>query len=304
MSLQASALRAAMSLVGGLLTNGGEPPELREKIENYCKRMPPPPEEANFEPISISGVPAWWVTMPESDPNKVLMYLHGGGYMFGSTMSTHKDLVWRLAQSARCRVLSVDYRLCPEHPFPAGWDDAFTAYQWLLDRYDPRALAIAGDSAGGGLTFGTLQRIRDEGLPVPAAAVGLSPWTDMACTGESLVTNVEKDNLIPGDAIHEGVPYILADDHDPCNTYASALYGDQTGMPPTLLQVGSDEVLLDDSRRLARKMEEAGVPVVLDIWSQMPHVWQVMSMILPEGKLAVERIGIFLRGHMRSVPRD
>jgi acetyl esterase/lipase len=302
MSLQASALRAAMGLVGGMMTNSGEPPELREKIDNYCKRMPPPPDESSYEPISIGGVPAWWVTMPESDPNKVLLYLHGGGYMFGATMTTHKDLVWRLAQAARCRVLSVDYRLAPEQPFPAGWDDCFSVYQWLLDHYDPRGLAVGGDSAGGGLTFGTLQRVRDQGLPLPAAAVGLSPWTDLACTGESLVTNLEKDSLIPGDAIHEGVPYILQD-MDPYNTYASPLYGDQRGMPPTLIQVGSDEVLLDDSRRLARRMEEAGVPVVLDVWNQMPHVWQVMSTMLPEGRVAVERIGIFLRGHMRSMAR-
>ena len=299
MSLQADALNLMMGMVGGMMTGGAEPPALREKIHGMCERMPAPPPEAEYREDEIGGVPVFWVKMPQSDPQKVLMYLHGGGYMFGGTMSTHKDLVWRLAKEAKVTVCSVEYRLAPEHKFPEGLDDCVTVYRWLTEHFNPRSLAIAGDSAGGGLTFGSLQRIKAEGLPMPAAAVGLSPWTDLACTGESLVTNCAKDKLIPGDAIHEGVEYIMGD-QDPTNPFASPLYGEQDGMPPTLIQVGSEEVLLDDSRRLARKMEAAGVPVVLDIWNKMPHVWQVMSMFLPEGKMAVQRIGIFLRGHMRA----
>ena len=301
MSIQASAVNKFMGVFGSMLVNSGEPPELREKIHGASKRMPPPPKEAVYEEVRIAGgVPAYWVSMPNVDRKKVLLFIHGGGYMFGGTMFTHKDMVWRLSKAANCQVLSVDYRLAPEHPYPAAQDDCFAAYRCLIERFNPKSIAIAGDSAGGGLTFATLLRIKDEGLPIPAAVVGMSPWTDLACTGESVVTNASKDVLIPGEGIKEGIPYILGN-ADPLHPYASPLYGDFTGCCPALIQVGSEEVLLDDSRRLAQKMEASGVPVVLDIWSKMPHVWQVMSMILPEGKIAIDRIGVFLRGHMRSV---
>jgi acetyl esterase/lipase len=300
MSLQASAMNQLMRLFGSVLLSEGEPHKLREKIHKSTDRMPAPPREAVYEQTLIDGdIPAYWVSMPDVDRKKVLMYLHGGGYMFGGSVITHKDLLWRLSQAAQCPVLSVDYRLAPEHPFPAAWDDAIRAYRWLLERFPSQGIAIAGDSAGGGLTFATLLRARDEGLAIPAAVVGLSPWTDLACTGESVVTNAAKDVLIPGDRIKEGTAYIL-NGADPTDPYASPLYGDYTGCCPALLQVGSEEVLLDDSRRLAYKLEASGIPVVLDVWSKMPHVWQVMAMILPEGKAAIDRIGVFLRGHMRS----
>ncbi len=303
MSLQASALNQMMRLFGSILSSGSEPLELREKLHKASERMPAPPREAIYEEIRVAGnIPAYWVSMPGADRNKVLMYLHGGGYMLGGTMLTHKDLVWRLSKAAQCPVLSVDYRLAPEDPFPAAQDDAIRAYQWLLERFSPKGIAIAGDSAGGGLTFATLLRARDEGLPVPAAVVGLSPWTDLACTGESVVTNAAKDSIIPGDGIKEGAGYVL-NGADPTNPYASPLYGDYTDCCPALIQVGSEEVLLDDSRRLAYKMEASGIPVVLDVWNKMPHVWQVMAMLLPEGRVAIDRIGVFLRGHMRSVTR-
>ena len=301
MSLQASAVTQVMRVFGNMLVNSGEPPELREKILGACERMPPPPKGAVYEEIRIDGdIPAYWVSMPDVDRKKVLLYLHGGGYMFGGTLFTHKDLVWRLSKAAQCQVLSVDYRLAPENPYPAAQDDCYRAYCWLLERFNQKSIAIAGDSAGGGLAFATMLRAKDEGLSIPAAIVGMSPWTDLACTGESVVTNASKDVLIPGDGLKEGIPYIL-NGADPTHPYASPLYGDYTGCCPALIQVGSEEVLLDDSRRLAHKMEASGVPVVLDIWSKMPHVWQVMSMILPEGKVAIDRIGVFLRGNMRSL---
>lgn len=305
MSLQATAVRQVLRLVRNTMLNSGEPPELREKIHEQTKMMPAPPKEAEYEETLIAGtIPAWWVRMPNADEKKVLMYLHGGGFMFGGTMTTHKDLVWRLSKAAQCPVLSVEYRLAPENPFPCGLDDAFTVYQWLLEHYNPKSIAIGGDSAGGNLTFATLLKIKQQGLPQPAAAFGLSPWTDLAVTGESVVTNLKKDHLIPGDGLKEGTDYYLAGAAEPTDPLVSPLYGDLTGLPPTLLQVGSEEVLLDDSRRLAQKMEASGVPVVLDIWNKMPHVWQVMAMLLPEGKVAIDRIGIFLRGHLRSLSKQ
>lgn len=300
MSLQASALSRLMRMLSPTLFSSVDPAQLREKIHGAAKHMPAPPQEARYVEARVAGdIPVHWVSMPNSDPGKVLMYLHGGGYMFGGTLLTHKDLVWRLAQAARCQVLSVDYRLAPEHPFPAAQDDAIAVYRWLLERYAPQSIAIGGDSAGGGLTFATLLRARDEGLAVPAAVVALSPWTDLACTGESVVTNAAKDALIPGQGIKEGADIIL-NGGDPTHPYASPLYGDYSDCCPALIQVGSEEVLLDDSRRLAHKLETSGIPVVLDVWRKMPHVFQVMSMILPEGRAAIDRVGVFLRGHMRS----
>lgn len=303
MSLQAAALTQIMRLFGSMMLGSNDPIDMREKFHRAAERIPAAPPEAVFEETLIAGdIKAYWVRMPEADHNKALMYLHGGAYMFGGTVLTHRDLLWRVAKVAQCPVLSVDYRLAPEQPFPAAWDDAITVYQWLLERFSAQSIAIAGDSAGGGLAFATMLRARDEGLALPAAVVGLSPWTDLACTGESVVTNADRDVLIPGGRIKEAAAFVLKD-LDPTNPYASPLYGDYSNCSPALIQVGSEEVLLDDARRLAYKMESSGVPVVLDVWSKMPHVWQAMAAILPEGKVAIDRIGVFLRGHMRSIPR-
>jgi acetyl esterase/lipase len=304
MSLQAAALTQIMRLFGSMMLGSNDPADMREKFHKAAERIPAAPPEAVFQETLIAGnIKAYWVSMPEADRNKALMYLHGGAYMFGGTVLTHRDLIWRLAKVAQCPVLSVDYRLAPEQPFPAAWDDAITVYQWLLERFSPQSVAIAGDSAGGGLAFATMLRARDEGLALPAAIVGLSPWTDLACTGESVVTNADRDVLIPGSRIKEAAALVL-NNLDPTNPYASPLYGDYRNCSPALIQVGSDEVLLDDARRLAYKMEASGVPVVLDVWSKMPHVWQAMAAILPEGKVAIDRVGVFLRGHMRSIPRS
>jgi acetyl esterase/lipase len=293
-----------MRLLGSMMLGSNDPADMREKFHRAAERIPAAPPEAIFEETLIAGnIKAYWVSMPEADRNKALMYLHGGAYMFGGTVLTHRDLIWRVAKAAQCPVLSVDYRLAPEQPFPAAWDDAITAYQWLLERFSPQSIAIAGDSAGGGLAFATMLRARDEGLALPAAVVGLSPWTDLACTGESVVTNADRDVWIPGSRIKEAAALVL-NNLDPTNPYASPLYGDYNNCSPALIQVGSDEVLLDDARRLAYKMEASGVPVVLDVWSKMPHVWQAMAAILPEGKVAIDRIGVFLRGHMRSIPHS
>ncbi len=165
-----------------------------------------------------------------------------------------------------------------------------------------RAIAIGGDSAGGGLTFGTLFQLKDEHLPLPACAVGLSPWTDLLATGETVRTNLKSDLMIPGDKIAEAAKMYYADS-DPRIPQASPLYGDYTGMPPTLIQVSDAEVLLDDSRRLAAKIDAAGVPVALDVWHNLPHVWQALARFMPESRAAIREIGIFVRGHLHAKPR-
>jgi len=193
-----------------------------------------------------------------------------------------------------------DYRLAPEHPYPAALEDSIKVYKWLLEQgYKPEHIVIAGDSAGGGLTYGTVLKIRDLGLPLPAATAGMSPWTDLAVTGESVITNLKRDVLIPGDGLPEGAQYYLAG-ADPRDPYASPLYGDPTGLPPTMIQVSKDEVLLDDSRRLAAKYKAAGVPCELELWDGMPHVWQTLAMFIPEGKTAIKRMGDFIARHVRD----
>jgi acetyl esterase/lipase len=245
----------------------------------------------------IAGVRCDSIEGRTTDPRRVLLYLHGGGYCMGSPNS-HRDLTWRLTEASGARVVVPDYALAPEHPFPAALDQAMAVYKALLDDgIPPEHLAIGGDSAGGGLTFATLVAARDKGLPMPAAAVTLSPWTDLAGTGRSMVTNAKADAMIRADQIGRIVP-LYTRERAATDPLVSPLYADLQGLPPTLIQVGSTEVLLDDSTRIAEKLEEADVPVTLDVWRNMPHVWQLFASRLPEGREAIVKIGAFLRDHL------
>jgi acetyl esterase/lipase len=257
----------------------------------------PPPTRIRTTTSEIAGVPCDSIEGRTTDPERVLLYLHGGGYCMGSPHS-HRDLTWRLAEASGARVVAPDYALAPEHPFPAALDQAVAVYKALLDDgISPENLAIGGDSAGGGLTFATLVAARDKGLPMPAAAVTLSPWTDLAGTGRSMATNAKADAMIRADQIGRIVP-LYTKGRAATDPLVSPLYADLQGLPPILIQVGSTEVLLDDSTRIAEKLEEADVPVTLDVWPNMPHVWQLFAARLPEGREAVARIGAFLRDHL------
>lgn len=252
-----------------------------------------PPRGTTVDPVDAGGAPAEWVAAAGADSARVLVYLHGGAYQIGSP-ATLRHMVALLSRAARARVLSVDYRLAPEHPFPAAVEDAVAAYRWLLATgTDPQVVAVAGDSAGGGLALGALVALRDAGTPMPAAAVVLSPWTDLALTGESLRTRAAVDVMIRAAGLGTTADTYLAG-ADPRHPYASPLYADLHGLPPMLIHVGDAEVILDDSIRIAARARDHGVDVTIEVWDEMPHVWHAFAGLLPEADRAIERIGRWL----------
>ncbi len=252
------------------------------------------PEDVSVTPAIAGGVPAEWVAAPRVATERVLLYLHGGGYVIGSP-ATHRGVAASLSAAADCRVLSLDYRLAPENPYPAAVEDACAAYRWLLaEGVAPQKIALAGDSAGGGLTLATLIALRDAGDALPGAAVPISPWTDMQATGESMQTNLKNDPMVePGGLM--GMAKMYLGNADPTQPTAAPLHGDFTGLPPLLIQVGALETLLDDATRVAAKARAAGVDVTLEVWPEMVHVWHLFAPMLPEGRAAIARIGEFLR---------
>jgi acetyl esterase/lipase len=255
--------------------------------------------EAVITPVDIQGVPGEWVVAPATDADGVLLFLHGGGYNAGSCV-THRAMAARLARAARVRVLQIDYRLAPEHPCPAAIEDAARAYRWLLGQgIAPQQIAIGGDSAGGGLALATLTELRDTGAQLPAAAFLLSPWLDMALTGESMQTRAQLDPLSSYEGLHAAAQLYLAG-RDPSDPQASPLYADLRGLPPLLIHVGDHEVLLSDATRLAERAQAAGVQAQLEIWDAMWHVWHVWADDLPEARDATTRIGAFVRQHVAS----
>jgi epsilon-lactone hydrolase len=293
-------LRAEILRVGTRYLLKGRPgpeaslAERRRRAIAVQRWVPNPPPDIKRIAVDAGGVAAEWVVAPVSKPDRHILYLHGGGYVIGSP-SLYRHLTWRLAKAAHARLLAIDYRLAPEYPFPAALDDATAAYKWLLKSgADAREIAIIGDSAGGGLVFALLLRCRDDGrVPLPAAVVALSPWTDLALTGASLEENVVADPFLDANGIPPIAEYYLAG-ADPRNPYASPLYGDPAGLPPALIQVGSDEVLRDDATRMADRLRVAGCEVVLEIWPRMPHVWHLFASVMPEARHAITRIGSFV----------
>ncbi len=235
-----------------------------------------------------------WIERAEtSRAEPMLLYFHGGGYYFCSP-KTHRPLVFALTKRAQMRVFSLDYRLAPEHRFPAALEDALAAYLRLLDDgVRPESIVFGGDSAGGGLALATLVALRDRRAPLPAGAVLFSPWTDLAGTGETLRTNDGLDPMFAGSALGRAAQFYLGDEVA-THPYVSPLYADLHGLPPLFIQAGSTEVLLEDSRRLAEKARLAHVLVELEIWPDMPHVWQLYAPFVPESGQALDRATMFL----------
>lgn len=250
-------------------------------------------KETTFERVEAGGVAAEWVRREDAAGGPVVLYFHGGGYGLGS-VETHRDLVSRICRACSASGLSLEYRLAPEHRFPAQLHDATNAYRWLLEQgVPPSRIVVAGDSAGGALALSCLVRLRDSGIPLPAAGVCMSPWVDLEALGASVDAN-ERYDYISRRALEQYRKRFIGDG-DPRNPLAAPLYADLGGLPPVLIQVGSAEVLLDDSTRVAECARKAGVDVTLHVWEDMIHVWQLFAFMAPQGAAAIDEIGAFVR---------
>jgi len=245
--------------------------------------------------VDAGGVPAEWITAPGAQQEKVIYYLHGGGYTMGS-IGTHREVVSRLSRATEARALLIDYRLAPENRFPAALEDAKAGYRWLLSTgVKPNKLVIAGESAGGGLTVATLMELRDLQIPLPAAGICMSPWVDMECLGKSMVTRSSIDPSVRQEDLKMNAEAYLGEG-DRRTPLAAPIYGNLKGLPPLLIQVGTAEILFDDATRLAERARLDGVDVVFEPWEEMIHMWHMFPM-LPEGNQAIERIAQFMRHH-------
>lgn len=267
-------------------------PEARDNLATVMAAMPVA-EDVGFAQTSAGNCPAVWLTPHHCRTDRVLLYFHGGGFAIGDP-STHRGLAGALARAATARALSVDYRRAPEHPFPAGLEDCAAAYRWLLDAGTPaRHIVMAGDSAGAGLALSCLLQLRDAGLPLPRGAVLMCPWVDLTLTGESFRDKVDVDPLLTQDMLRTFAEIYLAD-ASPTAPLASPLAADLAGLPPLFIQVGSDDLLLDDATRLAARAAAAGVKVRLDVWPRMVHVWQACAPLIDAGRQAIDEAGEFI----------
>ncbi|MDF0518746.1 alpha/beta hydrolase [Bradyrhizobium yuanmingense] len=248
--------------------------------------------------VSAGGVDGEWIVPAAAPQEKVILYLHGGGFRVGSIVS-HRDLTARIGHACGCRVVAINYRLAPEHRFPAALDDALAAYRYLLDQgFQPADIALAGDSAGGNLVLGAMLALRDRGVTLPAAAVLMSPWTDLAATGASYESRAKADPIHQRAMILALAKSYLGRDGDPRHPLASPLYADLSGLPPLLIQVGDRETVRDDSTEFAARARAAAVNVELQVFDGMIHVFQMFPEI-PQASEAIAALAKFLRGHLQ-----
>ena len=283
---------------------GQAPPTLAARRATFAPagRPHPLPDDVRVTDVSAGGVPAHWLDAPGTDPGRVLMFLHGGGFEFGSVASDG-ELAARLGRAAGMRVLFPEYRLAPEHRFPAAIDDVISAWRWLRDvaGVDAESIAVAGDSAGGGLAVGLLVALRDAGSALPAAAALMSPTVDLTSSGASMTERVDQDPISTPAMLRQFAADYL-DGADPRTPLASPLFASLTGLPPLLILVGTADLLLSDSERLAAAADQAGVDVTLEIGEGLPHVYPLMEGT-PEAAEATRQIGSFLRARVaRAAP--
>ncbi|MGH1573370.1 alpha/beta hydrolase [Methylobacterium sp. P31] len=268
----------------------------RARLDSFGRPDALPPD-IRVTPVDAGGVPGEWTLCPGADPGRVLVFLHGGGYMAGS-LDRHRHVVARAGREAGARTLALAYRLAPEHPFPAALDDAVAGYRFVLKQgIAPERIALSGESAGGGLALAAVLRLREAGDPLPGCLWLSSPWVDLALRGDSLRTKAAADPLIQRLYLSELAASYLSG-ADPQDPLVSPLYADLHGLPPMLIQVGSDETLLDDAVRMAGAAGSAGVSVTLRIWPAMIHAWHLFFPQLAEGRAALAEAGSFVDAHL------
>lgn len=257
-----------------------------------------PPSGCSIERVNAGGPDALWVDASKNNDKATILYFHGGAYSMGSA-STYLGITGMLSELCGLRVLSVDYRLAPEHPFPAAIDDAVSAYRWLLQQGVPaKSIVIGGDSAGGGLTFATMIELKNKGVQLPAAIFTISPWVDLAHAGETIETKADVEPMFT----KSGMVYmakLYADETDVFSPLVSPLYADLSGLPPVLIHVGTSEMLLSDSRRMAEALNHAGVDCVLKEWEDLFHVFHTVVNIT-EAREATEEIATFIKSHINK----
>jgi len=277
------------------------PQAARRHMEKSASRLPKSMSGINRHAEAVPGsagpIPVEWLSSGRVDRRRVLIYLHGGAYIMGSPR-THRMITTALARMTGMRVLVPDFRLAPEHPVPAGVEDAVAVYTWLLAQgYEASNIALVGESSGGGQCFATAIVLREKGFPPPACIVAFSPWLDLTMSGASVKTNAERECMLPVDRAAEVVGYYVAGT-DPSDPITSPLFDDGP-MPPALIQVSRAEILLDDSVRMAKRMQKSGGDVTLETWEKTPHAWQFFGAYLPEAKDALEKAAAFLQTHLR-----
>jgi acetyl esterase/lipase len=280
---------------------GSDVSEQRRLLRQLLSAQPLP-ADVTVTAAALGGVPTAEVTVDGVEPRHVVLYFHGGVYVMGDA-ALAADLAAEVGRRTRAKVISVDYRLAPEHPYPAAVDDALAAYQALLEGGTaPSDIAFAGESAGGGLAIATLVNARDHGLPLPAAALAMSPYADLTLAGTSMETKRDTDPLLSPEALRARVPDYTAG-QDPALGLISPIFADLSGLPPVIIQAGTHEVLLDDAIRLARQAATADVQVTLDITPGVPHVFQAYHAILDEAAAALDRAGQLLSAHLSAAER-
>ena len=266
---------------------------LRKEYNNLAVSFPPF-DSAVYERVDAGGIRAEWVDVLEDRPKSVLMYLHGGGYVMG-TIEMYRNMTAGLAKIGKVRVLSVEYRLAPENKYPAALEDSIKAYKWLLSQgYRAEDIVIGGDSAGGGLTLATLLKIRSLGLELPASAVCISPWTDLALIGKSIKAKAKEDPILSRNLLKYLADCYVGEEGDRCNPFVSPFYADLSGLPPILMMVGEREILLDDAIIFSQKAEYYGVKATMVVAQGMTHIWPFFAPAIPEGKQAINYIGKYI----------
>ena len=272
-------------------------PRARKGFERYVARFNQPLKGFTYAPFEAAGITGEWITPDGANDKQVLLYFHGGGYATGSHL-THRSLVSQIVKSSGTKALVINYSLAPEHKYPAPIEDAAKVYEWLLqNQYDPSQIAFGGDSAGGGVTFGTLLYLRDQNIPLPKCAIGLSPWLDMTQSGHSHTNRRQIEPMLTVEALPLWIENYIGD-ADPKSPYCSPIFHSLSGLPPVYIQVGDEEVLLDDSVLFAAKAKEDGVAVQLDIFDNHFHVFNGFWKVLPKAREANKKLGEYIKAQL------